>query len=626
MPAQQLGSDRHIYAMPGEVEPSDTAGQSRCTETQDSFDPLLRPTQLAGRSTQTSRPKRKLAGRSTSPVLLPQRSSHLAQTGAVADQTQHRQGRGFDPAKDEITLVASDGRLSVDRSAACFCTLIRHISEDSASDGCSGLTVPVPLVCLAQLESVLAFCKFLKSGMRPAAVWRLLHNRIAGNDAALLSLIAAANYLDARQCYREACGQLAKTLTELAPKPPQRLRERFGIWQGLLSNDEASMSFEEDLLTPPDSADAVISESDPLRTALCSDDSFESCLHLLNPGALRGCKRVSRAWRAAARRVASTPMWQAKQLTIQDLLWRGSWAEGGLLYAIRQMPEVLSQAVESSCGGLPLHVAAAYGCAEHVVREILEGYENAASWRNGLGDLPLHCAMRNPQVQPAVVRMLLDADSGSARAPNSEGKTPLHEAVRHMSGDLDSLDAPALLLARDEKAATIADQRGRLPLHLATRTEMIELLLTAYMEGAAHADHNGWLPLHWAMVQCASLKAQHRLLDAYPEAISHQDNAGRTPLQLAADYGTLGQHFLRAEDDVDDDAEGGAQEADASFEQLVYKQMSRFFDYLFPGLMYIPTWNALFKYLFLHLLRIAIGLKLLSSLYDLYTLAATMEL
>ncbi len=63
--------------------------------------------------------------------------------------------------------------------------------------------------------------------------------------------------------------------------------------------------------------------------------------------------------------------------------------------------------------------------------------------------------------------------------------------------------------------------------------DTIELLLSRYPEGATVRNQYGSLPLHMAASNQASPEAVKLLIDAYPDALHLQNDDGMTPLDLA---------------------------------------------------------------------------------------------
>jgi ankyrin repeat protein len=61
----------------------------------------------------------------------------------------------------------------------------------------------------------------------------------------------------------------------------------------------------------------------------------------------------------------------------------------------------------------------------------------------------------------------------------------------------------------------------------------MELLLSRYPEGATVRNQYGSLPLHMAASNQASQEVVRLLIDAYPDALHLQNDDGMTPLDLA---------------------------------------------------------------------------------------------
>ncbi|XRB25105.1 hypothetical protein RI054_42g149630 [Pseudoscourfieldia marina] len=90
------------------------------------------------------------------------------------------------------------------------------------------------------------------------------------------------------------------------------------------------------------------------------------------------------------------------------------------------------------------------------------------------------------------------------------------------------------------KENVLKDHFGVLPLHWAAYSQapsdVIELILHAYPEGARQPTNNGVLPLHIAAYYQAPSEVVQKLLHAYPEGAGKPVNGGYLPLHIAAYY------------------------------------------------------------------------------------------
>jgi hypothetical protein len=128
---------------------------------------------------------------------------------------------------------------------------------------------------------------------------------------------------------------------------------------------------------------------------------------------------------------------------------------------------------------------------------------------------------------------------GTVSVPNQAGLTPLHIAV------LCEPELVPVLLEVLPQAASIQATRPTLPfgeehegltaLHIASSLgdlALVNLLLTAYPQGASVEDARGLLPHHWA-ARSGHLEALKALCAVHPEGLRHGDEDDTTPLQEA---------------------------------------------------------------------------------------------
>lgn len=105
-------------------------------------------------------------------------------------------------------------------------------------------------------------------------------------------------------------------------------------------------------------------------------------------------------------------------------------------------------------------------------------------------------------------------------------------------------DSIRTLMRACPDAPLIADGKGSLPLHLASKNdavtvEIIRDILRANLDGAQRKDGKGLLPLHWAVrKKVPSVAIIEALLDAYPEGAGQASLAGILPLHWAVDNDT----------------------------------------------------------------------------------------
>ena len=138
----------------------------------------------------------------------------------------------------------------------------------------------------------------------------------------------------------------------------------------------------------------------------------------------------------------------------------------------------------------------------------------------------------------AVARLLLDACPASLLYRDSDGCTPLHRPSFELNVNL-----VESMLLRDESVASIADNKGLLPLHRAcqrskntnengvfSRLEVIRLLLDAYPEGCMETNDKGMAPIHFASARNPNLDIIQSICETQPDCLVLQDKLGWTAL------------------------------------------------------------------------------------------------
>jgi hypothetical protein len=143
---------------------------------------------------------------------------------------------------------------------------------------------------------------------------------------------------------------------------------------------------------------------------------------------------------------------------------------------------------------LALHEACVTTAPVSTVNAILQAHPDAIRTKEtSYSRLPLHCACRRTQADPAIVALLIKAHRAACLVPDGIGRLPIHYAL---SNGADSI--------------------------------VIHMLLTSQPESAKGIDLYGWSPLH---VACANGNsgAIVALLQIYPDAVIFRTNKGSTP-------------------------------------------------------------------------------------------------
>jgi hypothetical protein len=274
---------------------------------------------------------------------------------------------------------------------------------------------------------------------------------------------------------------------------------------------DAPSSSEKDLLAPTGDG-AADTELQRLE-----GDALEACLALQTVPALLACRRVSSAWRDAARRVLSSSAWQSG-IALRVLLDNRAPAaavrarlavtpaeahelDGALWPPLhralqrRASAPVIAALLESDFAAprvrapgklLPLHVAASAGATAEVMRALLDAHPRAAHEEGKGSRLPLHCAATCPHLPTDALEALLAANPAAALSRAHDGCLPLHLAAGTSRASPDVVRA---LLRCAPAAAREPGRDGMLPLHLAARhgapSSVVRLLLQEYPRGPA---------------------------------------------------------------------------------------------------------------------------------------------
>ncbi|KAL1521024.1 hypothetical protein AB1Y20_022579 [Prymnesium parvum] len=454
-----------------------------------------------------------------------------------------------------LQLLAHDGStIDVSCAVASRCATLHHALE-AANDRHSPSSPPrVPLPAFLPSDEVRKLLELVESAhaakdgrTAPAAAAYGTRIGLAGEGApSSFALLAAANFLEAQPILRQledaAFAAIHEPFATLGPtrgaEALASIRRRFVVPIDL-SAAEAAASVSESALTaePPHQSDEYA------RCALCAfpggDDVLESILCRLPVEPLRQLKGISRAWRAIARRILSSPRWQAAHVPLPLLLRWGASARVVLARLDGRADEAAARGGQS----YPLHLACAGGAAAsyfsslELVRALLQAYPEAARKRDELGLTPLHLAAKAAaptEWMREIIQVYPDAPRQRVWhvMPLPRGGSSSHG---YLAG------AP-----QDDKA----EHMGQVPLHLAASSgrgeathAAIHFLLSAFPDGAQWRDMCGRYPLHCAIIGGAPDAAVLEILEAWSEAAGHpiigarsdpsHPHHGKLPLLLA---------------------------------------------------------------------------------------------
>ena len=212
----------------------------------------------------------------------------------------------------------------------------------------------------------------------------------------------------------------------------------------------------------------------------------------------------------------------------------------------------------SANGRLPLHNAASaitYFKSqvenEVVVQKskicnLLREHAGAASQPDNFGCLPLHLVAQNGISWDAQVQALYEGNPAAVRARTGVklyNRLPLHFAAANPDSDASMIGK---LLEYNPLAASQADRKGNLPLHLACEAghswDVVELIHKAYPAAVEQAEQNkrGWHALHMAAAsEVSDGTLLSELLNLYPNAATLSDKKDRYPMHLACTSGKV---------------------------------------------------------------------------------------
>jgi len=168
-------------------------------------------------------------------------------------------------------------------------------------------------------------------------------------------------------------------------------------------------------------------------------------------------------------------------------------------------PEALSRR-EKKSKSLPLHLVASNVDAKpRLIQKLVEYHPRAASIMNGNGRLPLHLACESGKNWYGGMEDIFNAypQAINVAEGNQRGWMPLHFLV---SSPFSSVDTIQQVLAKSPDVATIVDNLGRTPFHLAVETGKgwneggLELLFQANPEAIDAVDKDGKIPLVTALL------------------------------------------------------------------------------------------------------------------------------
>jgi ankyrin repeat protein len=173
-----------------------------------------------------------------------------------------------------------------------------------------------------------------------------------------------------------------------------------------------------------------------------------------------------------------------------------------------------------------------------VLNLLIDKYQEAAGHADNEGSLPIHLASQLRSGE--FCQILINAAPDSVSIVDSEGCMPLHYLCENdQVDDTAATQVLKLLIDKYPEAIRHANNRGSLPIHLASRwrsSESVSVLVNAYPGSVSTPDVNGELPLHHAC-SSGSLATVEYLYQQYPDAINHATTSeiyrGHYPIHAA---------------------------------------------------------------------------------------------
>ena len=221
-------------------------------------------------------------------------------------------------------------------------------------------------------------------------------------------------------------------------------------------------------------------------------------------------------------------------------------------YLLSLYPESINFPARNPGGDYPIEcVAIAFGGRDHddnaieLVKFLLK-HERALSTPSGYDrrPLPLHQASGRRVTSwaeaaacLAICKLLFDCDPEAIYRTNNRGKTPLDIQRRYRNREMVAFFERQTDFHRQAIEDRTPDNNGQLPIHRALENSdvslgAIKLMVSAYPYSTDVADNEGRLPLHIAC-QVGNNDAAKYLIPTNPDSFKIRDMTGNPPLHLA---------------------------------------------------------------------------------------------
>mmetsp|Transcript_14421 Transcript_14421/g.23839 ORF Transcript_14421/g.23839 Transcript_14421/m.23839 type:complete len:1012 (+) Transcript_14421:52-3087(+) len=215
----------------------------------------------------------------------------------------------------------------------------------------------------------------------------------------------------------------------------------------------------------------------------------------------------------------------------------GRTSEEAVRFILEQDKKAVYRHVDEREGGTALHLAVSASFEQHntVYKPFLEMHKDLLKNINRIGQLPLHVLLQRCCAEPDMVFDLLAGYPQAVSSRDGHGLLPLHHACHVGVGDVEIIKT--LIEKSPESIKTEVKMtdggKGPLPLHLALAhgahhgaafekmNQVIEILLDAYPESAKIWDpDSALLPLHAAFLSKRSATVLKHLMSLTPDDIS----------------------------------------------------------------------------------------------------------